>query len=72
MLEIISFIILFSLGLIIVWLMILSLRLRNLENILSPEKFKIDIKENEDVRIHDLYRFWSKELSTETNGSENS
>lgn len=72
MLEMISSIILFSLGLIIVWLIILSLRVNYLENILSPEKFKIDIKENEDVGIHDLYRFWSKEVSTDTNGSENS
>ena len=61
MLETILFIILFLLGLIIVWLMILSLKVKNLENILSPEKFKIDIKENGDIGIHDWYSFWSKE-----------
>ena len=66
MLETILFIILFLLVLIIVWLSIislrvlgsLSLRVKNLENILS---FKMDIKENEDIGIHDWYSFWSKE-----------
>lgn len=72
MFETILFIVLFLLGLVIVWLMILNLKVKNLENILSPEKFKIDIKENEDIGIRDWYSFWSKEVSTATNGSEDS